>query len=51
MSWLYGCVLIFCCCHYRYDFPASFLTMDTVGTELMFKVGEAEVPNFRMIER
>merc|ERR1711934_1286666 len=35
----------------RYDFDASFLKIGTIGTTLMFTVGDKEVPNFRMIER
>lgn len=35
----------------RYDFDASFLTKQTIGTTLHFTVGDKEVPNFRMIER
>eukprot|EP00164_Ancoracysta_twista_P000429 GFYU01000580.1.p2 GENE.GFYU01000580.1~~GFYU01000580.1.p2 ORF type:complete len:179 (-),score=41.62 GFYU01000580.1:802-1338(-) len=35
----------------RYTFPARFLKFHTVGTTLVFSVGEKEVPNFRMIER
>merc|ERR1711934_935443 len=35
----------------RYDFDASFLTKTTIGTTLLFTVGDKEVPNFRMIER
>ena len=35
----------------RYDFDASFLKIKTIGTTLLFAVGEKEVPNFRMIER
>merc|ERR1711934_53319 len=35
----------------RYDFDASFLSKKTIGTTLLFSVGEKEVSNFRMIER
>eukprot|EP00275_Glaucocystis_incrassata_P001689 EC123694.1.p1 GENE.EC123694.1~~EC123694.1.p1 ORF type:complete len:180 (+),score=1.24 EC123694.1:104-643(+) len=35
----------------RYTFPASFLTLKTVGTTLVFTVGPKPVPSFRMIER
>eukprot|EP01062_Namystynia_karyoxenos_P060186 TRINITY_DN51709_c0_g1_i1.p2 TRINITY_DN51709_c0_g1~~TRINITY_DN51709_c0_g1_i1.p2 ORF type:complete len:199 (+),score=81.49 TRINITY_DN51709_c0_g1_i1:120-716(+) len=35
----------------RYDFPSSLLQCSTVGTKLVFAVGESPVPNFRMIER
>eukprot|EP01062_Namystynia_karyoxenos_P028069 TRINITY_DN2133_c0_g1_i2.p1 TRINITY_DN2133_c0_g1~~TRINITY_DN2133_c0_g1_i2.p1 ORF type:complete len:200 (+),score=63.26 TRINITY_DN2133_c0_g1_i2:119-718(+) len=35
----------------RYDFPASVLRCGTIGTKLVFSVGEGPVPNFRMIER
>merc|ERR1712196_318932 len=35
----------------RYEFDASFLKKKTIGTTLLFTVGDKEVPNFRMIER
>jgi len=35
----------------RYDFDASFIRKTTIGTTLLFTVGDKEVPNFRMIER
>mmetsp|Transcript_57703 Transcript_57703/g.182757 ORF Transcript_57703/g.182757 Transcript_57703/m.182757 type:complete len:186 (+) Transcript_57703:1088-1645(+) len=35
----------------RYTFPPEFLSFQTVRTSLMFGVGPAEVPSFRMIER
>jgi len=35
----------------QYDFPAEFLNFRTVGTKLVFSVGNKPVPNFRMIER
>eukprot|EP00163_Fabomonas_tropica_P028296 TRINITY_DN572_c0_g2_i1.p1 TRINITY_DN572_c0_g2~~TRINITY_DN572_c0_g2_i1.p1 ORF type:complete len:187 (+),score=41.28 TRINITY_DN572_c0_g2_i1:269-829(+) len=35
----------------HYDFDANFLRLKTVGTTLVFKVGDNEIPNFRMIER
>merc|ERR1711959_724974 len=33
------------------EFDAPFLYKKTIGTTLLFSVGEKEVPNFRMIER
>ena len=35
----------------RYDFGAEFLALNTIGTSLVFRVGDAPVQNFRMIER
>eukprot|EP01001_Neometanema_parovale_P010609 NODE_6846_length_813_cov_49.184058_g6610_i0.p1 GENE.NODE_6846_length_813_cov_49.184058_g6610_i0~~NODE_6846_length_813_cov_49.184058_g6610_i0.p1 ORF type:complete len:205 (-),score=53.92 NODE_6846_length_813_cov_49.184058_g6610_i0:198-764(-) len=35
----------------RYNFPRSFLASKTIGTKLVFSVGDKPVPNFRMIER
>lgn len=35
----------------NYTFPIDFLHYRTVGTKLIFKVGNQEVRNFRMIER
>eukprot|EP00999_Lentomonas_sp_LEN2_P000517 NODE_1518_length_829_cov_118.497151_g1470_i0.p1 GENE.NODE_1518_length_829_cov_118.497151_g1470_i0~~NODE_1518_length_829_cov_118.497151_g1470_i0.p1 ORF type:complete len:187 (-),score=15.41 NODE_1518_length_829_cov_118.497151_g1470_i0:166-726(-) len=35
----------------QYDFPKSFLRHKTIGTKLVFSVGDKPVPNFRMIER
>mmetsp|Transcript_21945 Transcript_21945/g.32218 ORF Transcript_21945/g.32218 Transcript_21945/m.32218 type:complete len:186 (+) Transcript_21945:59-616(+) len=35
----------------QYSFPAEFLKARTIGTSLVFSVGDQEVPSFRMIER
>jgi|EP00670_Eutreptiella_braarudii_P007025 hypothetical protein len=35
----------------RYNFRRSFLKCRTIGTKLVFSVGDKPVPNFRMIER
>lgn len=35
----------------KYDFPSTVLTSGTIGTALVFSVGDRPVPNFRMIER
>jgi hypothetical protein len=35
----------------RYTFSRSFLTCKTIGTKLVFSVGDKPVPNFRMVER
>ncbi|KAG5462224.1 MAG: delta subunit of GMP phosphodiesterase [Olpidium bornovanus] len=35
----------------HYDFGAEFLTYKSIGTKLVFAVGDKEVKNFRMIER
>lgn len=35
----------------QYEFPSSVLELNHVGTELVFKVGDRPVPNFRLIER
>jgi hypothetical protein len=35
----------------RYNFKREFLKCKTIGTKLVFSVGEKPVPNFRMIER
>mmetsp|Transcript_5100 Transcript_5100/g.10224 ORF Transcript_5100/g.10224 Transcript_5100/m.10224 type:complete len:188 (+) Transcript_5100:129-692(+) len=35
----------------QYNFPAEFLKARTIGTSLVFSVGNNEVPSFRMIER
>lgn len=35
----------------QYNFDRSFLDLAAVGTTLHFRVGDAPVPNFRMIER
>lgn len=35
----------------RYVFTRSFLKYKTIGTKLVFSVGEKPVPNFRMVER
>eukprot|EP00992_Anisonema_acinus_P014668 TRINITY_DN9402_c0_g1_i2.p1 TRINITY_DN9402_c0_g1~~TRINITY_DN9402_c0_g1_i2.p1 ORF type:complete len:190 (+),score=45.88 TRINITY_DN9402_c0_g1_i2:84-653(+) len=35
----------------RYNFASDFLKCKTIGTKLVFSVGEKPVPNFRMIER
>jgi len=35
----------------KYTFPEKFLKFKTIRTALVFSVGPAEVPNFRMIER
>eukprot|EP01006_Ploeotia_vitrea_P037177 TRINITY_DN66102_c5_g13_i1.p1 TRINITY_DN66102_c5_g13~~TRINITY_DN66102_c5_g13_i1.p1 ORF type:complete len:202 (-),score=34.63 TRINITY_DN66102_c5_g13_i1:194-769(-) len=34
-----------------YHFPPAFLKYKTLGTKLVFSVGDKAVPNFRMIER
>mmetsp|Transcript_42533 Transcript_42533/g.106340 ORF Transcript_42533/g.106340 Transcript_42533/m.106340 type:complete len:189 (+) Transcript_42533:255-821(+) len=35
----------------QYNFPSEFLKAKTIGTSLVFSVGNNEVPSFRMIER
>ena len=36
----------------NYEFPASFLDLSTIGTEIYFKVGQnAQIKDFEMIER
>jgi len=35
----------------RYNFRKGFLQCRTIGTKLVFSVGDQPVPNFRMIER
>ena len=35
----------------RYQMGPAFLNLGMIGTNLTFKVGNMEVPNFRMIER
>jgi hypothetical protein len=35
----------------RYTFSRNFLQCKTIGTKLVFSVGDKPVPNFRMVER